>query len=161
LERHKVSQFLLCTSSDVCTSSDGFAPRFGHFPLRVHVMFSAQNSEAQFWCNTLFPRSGDVAIDSASSQRQKLNCWPAAPPELRRMRAHPVLARYTCRARPLSRRRVLPELLAATRSHSLRLKHDYAAVANGMHQCPPCVISGLSSRHRSVSALHPKTDVHL
>jgi hypothetical protein len=43
----------------------------------------------------------------------------------------------------------------------LQLKHDYAAVANGMHQCPLCVISGLSSRHRSVSALHPKADVHL
>ena len=49
LERLQISQLFLCTISD------GFAPRFGHFPLRVHLMFSAQDSEAQPWFNTLFP----------------------------------------------------------------------------------------------------------
>jgi hypothetical protein len=53
LERLQISQLFLCTSSD------GFAPRFGHFPLRVHLMFSAQNSEAQPCCSTIFPEGGE------------------------------------------------------------------------------------------------------
>ena len=35
-------------------------PRVLAIPPQVHIMFSAQNSEAQSWCNTHFPPSGDV-----------------------------------------------------------------------------------------------------
>jgi hypothetical protein len=42
-----------------------FSPRFGHFPLRVHVMFSAQDNAAQPWFNTIFPHHARSRVGEA------------------------------------------------------------------------------------------------
>jgi hypothetical protein len=47
-------EWLQISQPFLCSISDGFTPRFGHFPLRVHLMFWAQDNEAQPWFNNHF-----------------------------------------------------------------------------------------------------------